>query len=77
MKHLTLKQSLYWGVPLTILAGYSVTRARAHPKTHLPFITTSDVGKDKDRLALLRAEFQQRNNGLGLGDDVRRSGGGV
>ncbi|KAI8328878.1 hypothetical protein BC941DRAFT_443988 [Chlamydoabsidia padenii] len=79
VKQLTLKTSLYWGLPLTLLAAsaYKVGKNRTHlPKNPLQFESCGELGKDNEKLELVRAEWHQRNNGMGL-RDVSRSGGGV
>ncbi|CAO3595690.1 unnamed protein product [Absidia cylindrospora] len=79
MKHLTLKSSLVWGVPLTLLAAsaYTVGKNRTHrPKNPLQFESSGETRKDSEKLEHIRADWHQRNNGMGL-RDVSRSGGGV
>ncbi|KAI8081747.1 uncharacterized protein BX664DRAFT_341188 [Halteromyces radiatus] len=79
MKHLTLKSSLYWGLPITLLVGsaYTVGKARTHnPKNPIQFVTSGETGQDSEKLEHIRADWHQRNKGMGL-RDVSRSGGGV
>ncbi|CAO3608925.1 unnamed protein product [Cunninghamella blakesleeana] len=79
MKQLTLRTSLYWGVPLTLLvaSAYNVNKARAHqPLNPTQFVSSCETRKDIEKLKYIRDEWYQKNNGIGL-KDVSRSGGGV
>ncbi|KAI8342106.1 hypothetical protein BC941DRAFT_415380 [Chlamydoabsidia padenii] len=78
-KPLHFKSTLYWALPLTLVAGsvYAVGKNRTHrPKNPLQFESSGETAQDNEQLEQVRAEWHQRNNGMGL-RDVSRSGGGV
>ncbi|CAO3616504.1 unnamed protein product [Cunninghamella echinulata] len=79
MKQLTLRTSLYWGIPLTLVvaSAYNVNKARAHRQLNpIQFVSSGETRQDVEKLKSIRDEWYQKNNGIGL-KDVSRSGGGV
>ncbi|KAI8391451.1 uncharacterized protein BYT42DRAFT_509458 [Radiomyces spectabilis] len=75
LRHLTSKKAIYWGLPLTLIAAatYTKTKTVGHP---LQYVPSGEQRQDTENLERVRAEWRERNNGIGL-RDVNRSGGGV
>ncbi|KAI9317963.1 hypothetical protein BX666DRAFT_1933316 [Dichotomocladium elegans] len=72
--------ALYWSVPLTLFSAtalYSIS-AKAKNSTAQPlrFVPSGSPSHDSENMERIRADWRERNHGIGL-RDVSRSGGGV
>ncbi|SAM04635.1 hypothetical protein [Absidia glauca] len=70
-KPFNMNRAFYWALPLTLLAGsaYVVGKNRTHrPKNPIVFEPSGETAQDSEQLEQVRAEWHQRNNGMGLRD---------